>query len=48
VDDVKGALQNLLAAGPTAERPVTNAGGRLIATVRDSSGNVIGITQPSA
>jgi predicted enzyme related to lactoylglutathione lyase len=48
VDDIKGALQNLLAAGATTERPVTNVGGRLIATVRDHSGNVIGITQPSA
>ena len=47
VDDIRKSLKALLAAGATAEQDVTDVGGgRLIATVKDADGNVIGLLQP--
>ena len=46
VDDIEAALQALLGAGGTAGRPVRNVGGgKLVCTVTDPDGNVIGLTQ---
>ena len=43
VDDIKASLQALLSAGATALQDIRNVGGgRLIATVTDPDGNVIG------
>ena len=49
VDDIEAPLDALLAAGAEAGQPVTNVGGgKLIATVSDADGNVIGLLQPPA
>jgi predicted enzyme related to lactoylglutathione lyase len=46
VDDVKTTLQTLLDAGAQAQRPVSDVGGgKLVATVTDGDGNVIGLIQ---
>jgi predicted enzyme related to lactoylglutathione lyase len=46
VEDIKARLQALLDAGATLHQDVTDVGGgKLIATVKDADGNVIGITQ---
>jgi predicted enzyme related to lactoylglutathione lyase len=46
VDDVKTTLQALLDAGAQAQRPVSDVGGgKLVATVTDGDGNVIGLIQ---
>ncbi len=46
VDDIQGTLQPLLAAGAsTVQEPRDVGGGKLIATVRDVDGNVIGLVQ---
>jgi predicted enzyme related to lactoylglutathione lyase len=46
VDDMDETLAALLAAGAQAQQPVTDVGGgRLIATVTDADGNVIGLLQ---
>jgi hypothetical protein len=34
-------------AGATTQREVTDVGGRLIATVKDVDGNIIGLLQPA-
>jgi predicted enzyme related to lactoylglutathione lyase len=48
VDDINGALQALLAAGAEALQGVRDVGGgRLIATVKDADGNMIGLMQDS-
>lgn len=48
VDDVKASFQAYLDAGAQVRRPVTDVGGgKLIATVADADGNVIGLTQAS-
>jgi predicted enzyme related to lactoylglutathione lyase len=48
VDDVHARLEQLLAAGVRAGRPVRDVGGgRLIATVTDADGNVLGLSQPA-
>ena len=48
VDDVHASLERLLAAGARAGRPVRDVGGgRLIATVADADGNVLGLLQPA-
>jgi predicted enzyme related to lactoylglutathione lyase len=46
VDDIKTTLQSLLDAGALADRSVKDVGGgKLIATVKDADGNVIGLVQ---
>ncbi len=47
VADIKGTLAALLDAGAETVQDVKDVGGgRLIATVRDADGNVIGLLQP--
>ena len=46
VDDIKKSLEALLSAGAEAQQEVTDVGGgRLIASVKDADGNVIGLLQ---
>jgi predicted enzyme related to lactoylglutathione lyase len=46
VDDIKKNLQNLLDAGAQIQQEVKDVGGgKLIATVRDTSDNIIGLIQ---
>lgn len=46
VDDIRSSLQALLDAGAETQNDVSNVGGgRLIATVKDPDGNVIGLLQ---
>ena len=45
VDDLADALQELLASGATELSGAKDVGGRLIATVKDPHGNVIGLSQ---
>jgi predicted enzyme related to lactoylglutathione lyase len=46
VDDIKATMQALLDAGAQADQDVRDVGGgRLIATVKDQDGNVIGLLQ---
>jgi predicted enzyme related to lactoylglutathione lyase len=46
VDDISASLEALLAAGAETEQPVSDVGGgKLIATVKDADGNVIGLLQ---
>ena len=46
VDDIKAGLQSLVDAGAeTTQEPHDVGGGTLIATVKDSSGNVVGLRQ---
>ena len=46
VDDIKQSLQLLLDAGAQAQQGVKDVGGgKLIATVKDASGNIIGLIQ---
>jgi predicted enzyme related to lactoylglutathione lyase len=48
VDDIAGALDGLLAAGAEQLQPAKDVGGgKLIASVRDADGNVIGLLQPA-
>jgi predicted enzyme related to lactoylglutathione lyase len=47
VDDVRTAVARLLAAGAEERQPVRDVGGgRLVATVADAEGNIIGLLQP--
>ena len=47
VDDIRGRLAALLAAGAELQQDATGVGGgRLVASVRDADGNVIGLLQP--
>jgi predicted enzyme related to lactoylglutathione lyase len=47
VDDIASAVHKLLDAGGQALDEVKDVGGgKLIATVKDADGNVIGLTQP--
>ncbi|WP_347343668.1 VOC family protein [Jatrophihabitans telluris] len=47
VDDVKARLDELVAAGATVvAEPADVGGGKLIATLTDVDGNVIGLLQP--
>ncbi|MCW2598879.1 MAG: glyoxalase [Frankiales bacterium] len=48
VEDIKAAVAQLLEAGATQQQPVNDVGGRLIASVTDADGNVIGFLQPLA
>jgi predicted enzyme related to lactoylglutathione lyase len=46
IDDIKSSLQILLDAGAQIIQDVKNVGGeRLIATVKDKDGNIIGLIQ---
>lgn len=46
VEDIKQRLQDLLAAGAEEHQPVRDVGGgKLIASVRDADGNVVGLMQ---
>jgi len=48
VDDIRAYLQTLVEAGAEVLQDVRNVGeGRLIATVKDSDENLIGLLQPS-
>jgi len=47
VDDIRGYLQVLVEAGAEVQEDVRDVGGgRLIATVKDAEGNLIGLLQP--
>jgi predicted enzyme related to lactoylglutathione lyase len=49
VDDINATLEALLAAGAETQHPISDVGrGRLIATVKDADGNIIGILQDPA
>ena len=46
VEDIRGSVQQLLDAGAQAQQEVRDVGGgRLVATVTDSDGNVTGLVQ---
>jgi predicted enzyme related to lactoylglutathione lyase len=46
VDDITSTLKVLLEAGAEAQQEITDVGGgKLIATVKDADGNVIGLVQ---
>ncbi|MET0693607.1 MAG: VOC family protein [Propionibacteriaceae bacterium] len=46
VDDIEHSVQELLAAGATVQRPVSDVGGgKLVATVQDLDGNLVGLIQ---
>lgn len=46
VDDIQQSLQSLLDAGAHVQQEVKDVGGgRLIATVKDADGNIIGLRQ---
>ena len=46
VDDIKQSLQSLLDAGAQIEQATKDVGGgRLIASVKDADGNIIGVLQ---
>ena len=48
VDDINECLERLLAAGAEALQEVKDVGGgKLIASVKDPDGNVIGLIQPA-
>ena len=47
VDDIAQSLKQLLESGATAQQPVRDVGGgKLMATVKDADGNVLGLIQP--
>lgn len=47
VDDINDTLQALIASGASPQQGVTDlGGGKLIATVSDADGNIIGLIQP--
>jgi predicted enzyme related to lactoylglutathione lyase len=49
VDDINKSLQSLLDAGATVQQKVKDVGGgRLIASVKDTNGNIIGLRQSSS
>jgi predicted enzyme related to lactoylglutathione lyase len=46
VDDVAGSLRMLLEAGAQAQQAITDVGGgKLVASVKDPDGNVIGLVR---
>jgi predicted enzyme related to lactoylglutathione lyase len=48
VDDIKKSLKVLLDAGAEAQQEVKDVGGgKLIASVKDADGNIIGLIQPA-
>ena len=49
VDDINESLEALLEGGAEAQQPISDVGGgKLIATVKDADGNVIGLLQAAA
>ncbi|MGH6951995.1 MAG: VOC family protein [Vitreimonas sp.] len=49
VEDINDSLATLLEAGAEAQQPISDVGGgKLIATVKDADGNVIGLLQQPA
>ncbi len=49
VSDIKGSLQKLLDAGAQSVEEIRDVGGgRLIASVKDANGNIIGLLQDPA
>jgi predicted enzyme related to lactoylglutathione lyase len=48
VDDIEAALAELKEAGATELSGAKDVGGRLIATVKDPHGNVVGLSQDRA
>ena len=46
VADIHRALKVLLEAGAATQQEVTDLGGRMIASVKDADGNIIGLLQP--
>lgn len=49
VDDINGSLEALLEAGAEKHQPISDVGGgKLIATVKDADGNIIGLLQTPA
>ncbi len=47
VGDIKQTITDLLATGAKEQQAVTDFGGRLVASVKDTDGNVIGLIQPA-
>ena len=48
VNDIEGTLKALLDAGAEPVQPIKDVGGgKLIASVKDADGNVIGLVQPA-
>lgn len=45
VSDIEAKLAELTGAGASLREPVRDVGGRLVATVTDTDGNVLGILQ---
>jgi predicted enzyme related to lactoylglutathione lyase len=45
VPDIEAKLAEVMAAGATVKDATTNVGGRLVATVTDFDGNVLGLLQ---
>lgn len=49
VDDIRSSMQALLDAGAEAQQELTDVGGgRLIASLKDADGNVIGLLQEAS
>ena len=48
VDDIKQTIADLLAAGAEEQQAVTDFGGRLVGSVKDADGNVIGLIQAAS
>lgn len=47
VDDIETSLKGLVDAGATVQQAISDVGGgKLIATVADADGNVLGLVQP--
>ncbi len=47
VEDINDSVARLLADGATVQQAVNDVGGRLIASVTDADGNLIGLVQTS-
>ncbi|MDX6254471.1 MAG: hypothetical protein QOJ11_805 [Frankiales bacterium] len=45
VDDIEAAVQTLVAAGARVQQPAKDYGGKVVGTVTDVDGNVIGLIQ---
>jgi predicted enzyme related to lactoylglutathione lyase len=47
VDDINATLAAMIAAGGEQAQPIADVGGgKLIATVKDADGNIVGLLQP--
>ncbi len=45
VEDIHGAIKKLIDSGATEQEAVNDFGGRLVATLKDTDGNPIGLIQ---